>query len=31
VPESRAMFQRLQELAADPGAMHIYKADEIKT
>ena len=30
VPESRAMFQALQKLAADPGAMHIYKSEEIK-
>jgi quinol monooxygenase YgiN len=30
VPESRAMWKRLQELAADPGAMHIYKSEEIK-
>jgi quinol monooxygenase YgiN len=30
VPESRAMWKRLQELAADPGAMHLYRADEIK-
>jgi quinol monooxygenase YgiN len=29
VPQSRAMWKRLQELAAKPGAMHIYKADEI--
>ena len=27
VPESRAMWKRLQELAADPGAMHIYEAE----
>jgi quinol monooxygenase YgiN len=30
VPESRAMWQALQNLAADPGAMHIYRADAIK-
>lgn len=30
VPESRAMWQTLQNLAADPGAMHIYKTEEIK-
>lgn len=30
VPESRAMFLKLQELAADPGAMRIYQAEEIK-
>lgn len=30
VPESRAMWQTLQQLAADPGAMHIYRAEEIK-
>lgn len=30
VPESRAMWQALQSLAADPGAMHIYQAEEIK-
>ena len=29
VPESRAMWRRLQELAADPGAMRIYDANEI--
>ena len=29
VPESRAMFQRVRELAADPGAMHIYRCEEI--
>jgi quinol monooxygenase YgiN len=29
VPESRAMWQALQSLAADPGAMRIYRADEI--
>jgi quinol monooxygenase YgiN len=29
VPESRAMWQTLQSLAADPGAMRIYRADEI--
>jgi quinol monooxygenase YgiN len=30
VPESRAMWKRLQALAADPGAMHIYESFEIK-
>jgi quinol monooxygenase YgiN len=30
VKESRIMWQTLQNLAADPGAMHIYRADEIK-
>src|SRR5579862_9867038 len=30
VPESRAMWMRLQELAAHAGAMHIYEADEIR-
>jgi quinol monooxygenase YgiN len=30
VPASRAMWKRLQELAADPGAMHIYEANEIR-
>ncbi|MEI9929930.1 MAG: putative quinol monooxygenase [Rhizomicrobium sp.] len=30
VPESRAMWKRLQELAAHPGAMHLYEASEIK-
>ena len=30
VPESRAMWKRLQELAADPGAMHIYESRETK-
>ena len=30
VPESRAMWKRLQEVAAHPGAMHIYEADEIR-
>lgn len=29
VPESRAMWKRLQELAADPGAMQIYRSEEI--
>jgi quinol monooxygenase YgiN len=29
VPESRAMWKRLQELAADPGTMRIYRAEEI--
>ncbi|MGN6148719.1 MAG: putative quinol monooxygenase [Rhizomicrobium sp.] len=30
VPESQAMWKRLQELAADPGAMHLYESNEIK-
>ena len=30
VPESRAMWQMLQSLAADPGAMHIYEASETR-
>lgn len=30
VPESRAMWRALQSLAADPGAMHIYDAREVK-
>lgn len=30
VPESRAMWKRVQELAAHPGAMHIYEAAETK-
>ena len=30
VPESQAMWKRLQELAAHPGAMHIYESSEIK-
>jgi quinol monooxygenase YgiN len=30
VPESRAMWKQLQELAAHPGAMHIYEAGEIR-
>jgi quinol monooxygenase YgiN len=30
VPASRAMWKRLQELAADPGAMHLYDAHETK-
>lgn len=30
VPESRAMWKRLQELAVYSGAMHLYQADEIK-
>ena len=30
VPESRAMWKRLQELAAHPGAMHLYEAVETK-
>jgi len=29
VSESRAMWKHLQELAAHPGAMHIYEAGEI--
>jgi quinol monooxygenase YgiN len=29
VPESRAMWKTLQTLAADPGAMHIYEANEV--
>lgn len=29
VPQSRAMWKRLQELAADPGAMQIYEAEEL--
>jgi len=28
--ESRVMWKTLQDLAADPGAMHIYEAGEIK-
>jgi len=31
VPESRAMWKRLQELAAHHGAMHIYSAEEISS
>ena len=31
VPESRAMWRRVQELAADPGAMHIYSAEQIRS
>ena len=30
VKESRVMWKTLQDLAADPGAMHIYEAGEIK-
>jgi quinol monooxygenase YgiN len=30
VPESRAMWKRLQELAAHTGAMHLYEAVETK-
>lgn len=30
VPESRAMWKRLQELAAHAGAMHLYEAVETK-
>ncbi len=30
VPESRAIWKRLQELAAHPGAMHLYEAVEVK-
>ena len=30
VPESRAMWRRLQELAAHPGAMHIYEVTDVK-
>ena len=30
VPESRAMWKRLQALAADSGAMHLYESSEIK-
>ena len=30
VPQSRAMWKRLQELAAHPGAMHLYEAVEVK-
>jgi quinol monooxygenase YgiN len=30
VPQSRAMWKRLQELAAHPGAMHIYEANEVR-
>lgn len=29
VPESRAFWRLLQDLAADPGAMHLYDASEI--
>ena len=31
VPESRAMWKRLQELAAHPGAMRVYSAEEIRS
>jgi quinol monooxygenase YgiN len=30
VPQSRAMWTSLQELAADPGAMQIYTAEEMR-
>ena len=30
VPESRAFWKRLQELAADPGGMAIYEANKIR-
>lgn len=30
VPESRAFWRLLQELAAEPGAMHLYEANRIK-
>lgn len=30
VKESRLMWKALQDLAADPGAMHVYQASEIK-
>jgi len=30
VPESRAFWKRLQELAADPGGMAIYEANRAK-
>jgi quinol monooxygenase YgiN len=30
LPQSRAMWKRLQDLAADPGAMHIYATEEIR-
>ncbi|MBI3677707.1 MAG: antibiotic biosynthesis monooxygenase [Proteobacteria bacterium] len=30
VPESRAFWRKLQELASDPGKMTIYRADKIK-
>jgi quinol monooxygenase YgiN len=30
VPASRAMWKRLQALAADPGAMHLYEASETR-
>jgi quinol monooxygenase YgiN len=30
VPESRAFWKRLQELAADPGHMSVYEAEKIR-
>lgn len=30
VPESRAFWKRLQELAADPGGMAVYDANKIR-
>jgi quinol monooxygenase YgiN len=30
VPESRAFAKRLRALAADPGAMHVYAASDIR-
>ncbi len=30
VPESRAFAKRLRSLAADPGAMHVYAASDVK-
>jgi hypothetical protein len=30
VPESRAFWKRLQELAADPGEMAVYDANPIR-
>jgi quinol monooxygenase YgiN len=30
VPESRAFWRTLQDLAAEPGAMHLYEASRIK-
>jgi quinol monooxygenase YgiN len=30
VPESRAFAKRLRELAADPGAMHVFEAEKMK-
>jgi len=30
VPESRAMFKALKALAADPGAMKVYRAEAIR-